>query len=69
MFSTGNKSTIFEQEPKKFKDIPGPGMYEPFSDFGPIAELAGSKLNKTYMKRPASSGFYKQKKNQTTILV
>lgn len=37
MFSTGNRSTIFEDQPKKFKDIPGPGMYEPYSDFGPIA--------------------------------
>jgi hypothetical protein len=53
VFATGNRSTIFEDEPKKFKDIPGPGMYEPFSGFGSIMETPGRKTNR--ILRPASS--------------
>jgi hypothetical protein len=39
VFGTGNRSTIFDDAPKKFRDIPGPGMYQSFSDFGSVSEL------------------------------
>ncbi len=45
VFGTGSRSTIFEEEPKKFECVPGPGMYEPFSEFGPTRKYSGKERN------------------------
>lgn len=43
-FSTGNRITI---DTRKTKDVPGPGNYEPFSEFGwPKSSLPQSNQNK-----------------------
>ncbi len=43
VFGTGNRSTIFEEEPKKFEFVPGPGMYESYSEFGPVRKFSGKE--------------------------